>query len=74
MKHCETQIAFIFENMFKAASLICYIIVTVTILELLNKQPPYLIKIFLKLPNHLNKLLHLIERTKMTYFLKENER
>ena len=35
--------------------------------ELLNKQPTYLIKIFLKLHNHLNKLLHRIERTKMTF-------
>ena len=36
--------------LFKAASLSSYIIVTVKVLELLNKQPPYLIKIFLKQP------------------------
>ena len=46
---CKTQIALIFKNIFKAANLSCYIIVTVKILELLNKQPPYLIKVFLKL-------------------------
>ena len=45
---CKTQITLIFENIFKAASLRSYIIVTVKILDLLNKQPPYLIKIFLK--------------------------
>ena len=54
---------------FKAASLSCYIIAIIKILELLNKQPPYSIKIFLKSHNHLNKLLHRIERTKMTYSL-----
>ena len=41
---CKTQITLIFENIFKAASLSSYIILTVKILELLNKQPPYLIK------------------------------
>ena len=41
---CKTQITLIFKNIFKAASLSSYIIVTVKILELLNKQPPYLIK------------------------------
>ena len=46
---CKNQIALIFENIFKTASLSCYIIETVKILKLLNKQPPYLIKIFLKL-------------------------
>ena len=45
----KNQIALIFKNIFKAASLSFYIIVTVRILELLNKQPPYLIKIFLRL-------------------------
>ena len=45
---CKTQITLIFKNIFKAASLSCYIIATVKILELLNKQPPFLIKIFLK--------------------------
>ena len=51
---CKTQINLIFKNIFKAASLSCYIIVTVKIFELLNKQPPY---------------FHHIERTKMAYFL-----
>ena len=46
---CKTQIALILKNISKAASLSCYIILTVKILELLNKQPPYLMKIFLKL-------------------------
>ena len=46
---CKTQIALIFKNIFKTASLSCYIIVTAKVLKLLNKQPPYLIKIFLKL-------------------------
>ena len=46
---CKTQIALIFKNIFKAASLSRYIILTVKILELLNNQPSYLIKIFLKL-------------------------
>ena len=41
---CKTQITLIFENIFKAASLSSYIILTVKILQLLNKQPPYLIK------------------------------
>ena len=45
---CKTQTTLIFENIFKAASLSSYIIVRVKILDLLNKQPPYLIKIFLK--------------------------
>ena len=44
----KTQITLIFKNIFKATSLSCYIIVTVKILELQNKQPPYLIKTFLK--------------------------
>ena len=66
---CKTQIILIFKNTFKEASLRCYIIVTVKIVELLLKQPPYLIKIFLKLHNHLNKLLLCVERTKMMYFL-----
>ena len=35
----KTQITLIFKNIFKAASLSCYIIVTVKILELLTKQP-----------------------------------
>ena len=47
---CKTQITLIFKNIFKAASLICYTTVTVKILELLNKQLLYLIKIFLKQP------------------------
>ena len=51
---CKTQIALIFKNIFKAASLSRYIVQTVKILELLNKQPPYFIKIFLK--------LHIIQR------------
>ena len=38
-------------------------------LELLIKQSSYLIKVFLKSHIHLNKSLHSIERTKMTYFL-----
>ena len=46
---CKTQIALIFEYIFKTASLICYIIMAVKILKLLDKQPPYLKKIFLKL-------------------------
>ena len=33
---CKTQIVLIFKNVFKVASLSCYIIVTVKILELLN--------------------------------------
>ena len=45
---CKTQITLIFKIIFKAARLSCYIIVTVKNLELPNKQPPYLIKIFLK--------------------------
>ena len=45
---CKTQITLIFKNIFKAASLSSYIIVTAKNLELLNKEPPYLIKIFLK--------------------------
>ena len=57
---CKTQIALIFWNIFKAASLSCYITVTMKILELLRKQPLYLIKIFPKSHNHLNKLLHRI--------------
>ena len=46
---CKTQIALIFKNIFKVASLSRYIILTVKILEWLNNQPSYLIKIFLKL-------------------------
>ena len=45
----KTKIAWIIKNIFKAVSLSCYIIVIVKIFELLNKQPPYLIKIFLQL-------------------------
>ena len=45
---CKTQITLIFKNIFKAASFCCYITVTVKLLELLNKQSPYLIEIFLK--------------------------
>ena len=66
---CKTQIALIFQNTFMAASLSCYIIVTVKIIELIHKQPSSLIKIFLKLHNHLNKLLLCVERTKMMYLL-----
>ena len=44
----RSVITLIFKNIFKADSLSCYITVTVKILELLNKKPPYLIKIFLK--------------------------
>ena len=44
---CKTQVTLIFKNIYKAANLSCYITGTVKILELLNKQPPYLIKIFL---------------------------
>ena len=51
---CKTQIALILKNIFKTASLSCHIILTVKVLELLNKQPLYLIKIFLK--------LHIIQR------------
>ena len=47
---CKTQINLIFKNIFKAASLSCYITVRVKILELLNKHLLYLIKIFLKKP------------------------
>ena len=36
---CKTQIALIFQNKFMAASLSCYIIVTVKIIELIHKQP-----------------------------------
>ena len=57
---CKTQIALIFKNIFKAASLSCYIFVTIKILKLLNKTSPYLIEIFLKSHNQLNKLLHRI--------------
>ena len=66
---CKTQIVLIFENTFKAASLSSYIIVAVKVLELLLKQPTSLIKIFLKLRNHLNKLLLRVERSKMIYLL-----
>ena len=59
---CKTQIAV---NIFKAASLSFYIIVAKKIIELLNKQPLYLIKILRKLHNHLNKWLHCIERIKL---------
>ena len=52
----RSVITLIFKNIFKADSLSCYITVTVKILELLNKKPPYLIKIFLKSHNHLDKL------------------
>ena len=34
---CKTQIVLIFENTFKAASLSCYIIVTVKVLEVILK-------------------------------------
>ena len=44
---CKTQVTLIFKNIYKAANLSCYITGTVKILELLNKQPPCLIKIFL---------------------------
>ena len=67
---CKTQTVLIFKNTFKAASLSCYIILIVKILELLHKQPPYLIKIVLNLQNHLHKLLLGVERTKMMYFLR----
>ena len=66
---CKTQITLIFKNTFKAASPSSYVIVTVKILELLNKQPPYLIKNLPKITYHSKKLFHHIERTKMTYFL-----
>ena len=66
---CKTQIALIFKNIFKAASLSSYITVAVKILQLLNKQPLYLIEIFLKLHIHLNKLLLRVEITKMIYLL-----
>ena len=66
---CKTQIVLIFKNSFKAASLSWCTIVTVKVLELLHKQPPYLIKIFLKVHNHLNKLLLCVERTKKMYLL-----
>ena len=38
-------------------------------LELLNKKPLYLMKIFLKSHNNLFKLLHHLERTTLTYSL-----
>ena len=44
---CKTQIILIFKNIFKATSLSCCIIVTEKIIQLLNKEPSYLIKIFL---------------------------
>ena len=66
---CKTQVALIFKNVFKAASLSCYIIVKVKLFELLNKQPPYLIQIFLQLHNHLNILLLHAEITKIIYLL-----
>ena len=56
---CKTQIILIFLNIFKTDSLSCYITETMKILELLNKQPSCLIKIFLKPHNHLHKILHL---------------
>ena len=37
---CKTQIALIFLNKVKTASLSCYIIVTMKILQLLNKNLP----------------------------------
>ena len=47
----RTQIALIFKNIFKAASLSCYITLTIKVLELLNKNPPSSIKTFLKSHN-----------------------
>ena len=47
----RTQIALIFKNIFKAASLSCYITLTIKFLELLNKNPPSSIKTFLKSHN-----------------------
>ena len=66
---CKAHFALIFKNKSKAASLICCIIVKIKILELLNKKSFYLVKIFLKSNNHLNKLRYRIERTKMKYLL-----
>ena len=66
---CKTQIVLIFENTFKTASLSCYIIVTVKVLEVILKQQSYLIRIFLKLRNHLNKLLLRVERAKIICLL-----
>ena len=63
---CKIQIALIFWNIFKAASLSCHIIVAMKVLELLNKQAAYLIKMFLKSHNHFIKFLHRIERKKIT--------
>ena len=54
---CKTQIALILLNIFKEATLSCYIIV---------KNPLCLIKIFLNWHNHLNGFLHRIESTKLT--------
>ena len=65
---CKTQIVLICENIFKAASLSCHLIdsknslITKLTASLFDKNLP-------KNTNHLNKLLHRIERTKMTYFL-----
>ena len=58
--------------MFKAASLSCYITVTVKILELLNKQPPYLIKIFLKWPITLRDYFIILKEPKWHICCGEN--
>ena len=68
----KTQIALIFQNIFKAVILICYIIVTIKILELLRKQSFYLIKIFLKSKNHLSKSLHVLKEPKWHISCGEN--
>ena len=68
---CKVPIALIFKNIFKTASLSCYIIVTVKSLELLNKQSLF-DKNLLQITHHLNKLLPSIERTKMTFSCGEN--
>ena len=69
---CKTQIAFIFKNIFNAASLSCYIILTVKNLKLLNKQPPLFYKNIPTIKHHLNKLLHRIEITKWHLSCGEN--
>ena len=60
----KTQIVLMFRNVFNVASLSSYIIGTMKIIGLINKQPFHLIKIFLKSQNYLNELLHRIKRVK----------
>ena len=65
LRSCITQISLIFKNIFKAASLSCYLIDSKN--SLITKQTATLFDKNPKITNHLNKLLHRIERTKMTF-------